>query len=87
MWCNFFNHESPRRRLDYVTQKIVHNACEIYLGKRKYIELGDINIKIDWGYTKDYVEAAWKIAQQKNQIFLLLVVVKLYCKRILQKSI
>ena len=54
----FFNHESPRRRLDYVSQKIVYNACEIYLGRRKYIELGDINIKIDWGYAKDYVEAA-----------------------------
>ena len=65
----FFNHESPRRRLDYVSQKIVYNACEIYLGRRKYIELGDINIKIDWGYAKDYVEAAWKIAQQKKPDF------------------
>jgi len=65
----FFNHESPRRRLDYVTQKIVHNACEIYLGRRKYVELGDINIKIDWGYAKDYVEAAWKIMQQKKSDF------------------
>ena len=72
----FFNHESPRRRLEYVTQKIVHNACEIYLGKRKYIELGDVDIKIDWGYAKDYVEAAWKIIQQKKPDFLLLGVVK-----------
>ena len=65
----FFNHESPRRRLDYVSQKIVYNACEIYLGRRKNIELGDINIKIDWGYAKEYVEAAWKIAQQKKPDF------------------
>ena len=83
----FFNHESPRRRLDYVTQKIVHNACEIYLGKRKYIELGDINIKIDWGYAKDYVEAAWKIAQQKKPDFFVIgsgksYTVKEFCKRV-----
>ena len=65
----FFNHESPRRRLDYVSQKIVYNACEIYLGRRKNIELGDIKIKIDWGYAKEYVEAAWKIAQQKKPDF------------------
>ncbi len=65
----FFNHESPRRRLDYVSQKIVYNACEIYLGRRKNIELGDINIKIDWGYAKEYVEAAWKITQQKKPDF------------------
>ena len=46
-----------------ITQKIVHQACDIYLGKRNFIELGDIDIKIDWGYAKDYVEAAWKIMQ------------------------
>ena len=65
----FFNHESPRRKVDYVTQKIVHSACEIHLGRKKYIELGDLSIKIDWGYAKDYVEAAWKIAQQKKPDF------------------
>ncbi len=65
----FFNHESPRRRMEYVTQKIVHSACEIYLGRRKYIELGDISIKIDWGYAKDYVYTAWKIMQQKKPDF------------------
>ena len=65
----FFNHESPRRRIEYVTQKIVYSACEIYLGRRKFIELGDINIKIDWGYAKDYVDTAWKITQQKKPDF------------------
>ncbi len=65
----FFNHESPRRRTEYVTQKIVYSACEIYLGRRKFIELGDINIKIDWGYAKDYVDTAWKITQQKKPDF------------------
>ncbi len=83
----FFNHESPRRKLDYVTQKIVHNACEIYLGRKKYIELGDINIKIDWGYAKDYVEAAWKIAQQKKPDFFVIgsgrsYTVKEFCKKV-----
>ena len=83
----FFNHESPRRRLEYVTQKIVHNACEIYLGKRKYIELGDVDIKIDWGYAKDYVEAAWKIAQQKKPDFFVIgsgksYTVREFCKKV-----
>ncbi len=62
----FYNHESPRRTDSYVTQKIVKHVCEIYHGKRKYLELGDINVKIDWGYAKEYVENAWKIMQQKK---------------------
>ena len=37
--------------------------------KRKYIYLGDLNAKIDWGYAKEYVEAAWRIVQQKNPDF------------------
>ena len=83
----FFNHESPRRRLDYVSQKIVYNACEIYLGRRKYIELGDIKIKIDWGYAKEYVEAAWKIAQQKKPDFFAIgsgksYTVEEFCKKV-----
>jgi GDPmannose 4,6-dehydratase len=68
----FFNHESPRRSEEYVTRKIVKNACDIYLGKKKFIELGDINIKIDWGYAKDYVEAAWKIMQLKDPDFFII---------------
>ncbi len=62
----FYNHESPRRTDSYVTQKIVKHVCEIYYGKRKYLELGDISVKIDWGYAKEYVENAWKIMQQKK---------------------
>jgi len=62
----FFNHESPRRSDEYVTKKIVKHACLIKLKKLKKIELGDINIKIDWGYAKDYVETAWKIVQLKK---------------------
>ena len=68
----FFNHESPRRSEEYVTKKIVKTACDIYSGKKNFIELGDINIKIDWGYAKDYVEAAWKIMQLKNPDFFII---------------
>ena len=65
----FYNHESPRRSSEYVTQKIVENVCKIYYEKEKYLYLGDISSKIDWGYAKDYVEAAWKIMQQKKPDF------------------
>jgi GDPmannose 4,6-dehydratase len=65
----FFNHESPRRSLEYVSKKIVKGACDIYAGKQKYLYLGDIKSKIDWGYAKDYVETAWKITQKKNPNF------------------
>jgi GDPmannose 4,6-dehydratase len=62
----FYNHESPRRSAEYVTQKIVKNVCEIYFKKRRYLELGDVNAKIDWGYAKEYVNYAWRIMQLKK---------------------
>ena len=65
----FYNHESPRRTKEYVTQKIVHGVCDIYNNKSKVLYLGDLNAKIDWGYAKDYVEAAWKIMQLKKPDF------------------
>jgi len=65
----FFNHESPKRHRDYVSKKIVQNVCEIFYGKRKYIYLGNIKSKIDWGYAKEYVEFAWKIMQKKKPNF------------------
>lgn len=65
----FFNHESPRRSTEYVTQKIIKEACEIYLKRKKNIYLGDISAKIDWGYAKDYVFYSWKIMQSKNPDF------------------
>jgi|TARA_B110000238_G_scaffold199660_1_gene247301 GDPmannose 4,6-dehydratase len=65
----FFNHESPRRSQEYVTTKIIKAACNIYCGKQKYLYLGDVTAKIDWGYAKDYVEMAWKIMQQKKPDF------------------
>jgi len=65
----YYNHESPKRTKDYVSQKIVQSVCEIYYGKRNYLYLGDLNAKIDWGYAKDYVECAWKIMQLKKPDF------------------
>lgn len=65
----FFNHESPKRHSDYVSKKIVQNVCEILHGKRKYIYLGNVKSKIDWGYAKEYVEYSWKIMQKKKPDF------------------
>ena len=74
----FYNHESPRRPDEYVTQKIVKHVCEIYNGKRKYLELGDISAKIDWGYAKEYAENAWKIMQQKNPDYFIIATGQVY---------
>ena len=74
----FYNHESPRRPDEYVTQKIVKHVCEIYNGKRKYLELGDISAKIDWGYAKEYVENAWKIMQLKKPDYFVISAGKAY---------
>ena len=68
----FYNHESPKRTKDYVSKKIVENVCAIYYGKKRNIYLGDIKAQIDWGYAKDYVEAAWKIMQLKNPEFFII---------------
>ncbi len=65
----FYNHESPRRTSEYVSKKIIEQSVEIFMKKRKYLYLGDVNAKIDWGYAKEYVEAAWRIVQQKKPDF------------------
>ena len=61
-----FNHESPLRGEEFVTRKITKQLCEVKIGKRKFIELGNIYAKRDWGYAKDYVEGMWKMLQQKK---------------------
>tara|TARA_B100000902_G_C27216445_1_gene867234 strand:- start:26 stop:1078 length:1053 start_codon:yes stop_codon:yes gene_type:complete len=61
-----FNHESPRRGETFVTKKIVNALCKIKLGSQKKLYLGNLNAKRDWGHAKDYVEAMWKILQQKK---------------------
>ena len=65
-----FNHESPLRGEEFVTRKIVKNLCEIKIKKRKYLELGNLYAKRDWGYAKDYVEAMWKMLQKKKQMIM-----------------
>src|SRR3984957_20545102 len=59
-----FNHESPRRGIEFVTRKISHAAARISLGKQKKLELGNIDAKRDWGFSGDYVEAMWLMLQQ-----------------------
>lgn len=59
-----FNHESPRRGLEFVTRKIANSVARVKLGKQTTIELGNLDSKRDWGYAKDYVEAMWLMLQQ-----------------------
>lgn len=61
-----FNHESPRRGLEFVTRKISHGVARIKLGRQKKLVLGSLAPKRDWGYAGDYVEAIWLILQQKK---------------------
>lgn len=61
-----FNHESPRRGLEFVTRKIANGVARIKLGKQDVVELGNLEAKRDWGYAKDYVEAMWLMLQQET---------------------
>jgi GDPmannose 4,6-dehydratase len=54
-----FNHEGPRRGLEFVTRKITWHAAAIRLGLVDTLELGNLDARRDWGYAKDYVEAMW----------------------------
>jgi GDPmannose 4,6-dehydratase len=59
-----FNHESPRRGLEFVTRKISHAAASIKLGLAEELALGNLEARRDWGYAPDYVEAMWLMLQQ-----------------------
>jgi GDPmannose 4,6-dehydratase len=59
-----FNHESPRRGLEFVTKKITNGAAMIKLGLADRLLLGNLDAKRDWGYAKDYVEAMWLMLHQ-----------------------
>jgi len=61
-----FNHESPRRGLEFVTRKISHAVARISLGKQEKLHLGSLQPKRDWGFAGDYVEAMWLMLQQKE---------------------
>jgi GDPmannose 4,6-dehydratase len=59
-----YNHESPRRPLDFVTRKISHAAAAISLGVESEVSLGDLDARRDWGFAGDYVRAMWLMLQQ-----------------------
>jgi len=61
-----FNHESPRRGINFVTNKVVKTAVEIKKGLRSELKLGNLDAARDWGHAKDYVEAMHLILQQQN---------------------
>jgi GDPmannose 4,6-dehydratase len=64
--CNgiLFNHESPRRGIEFVTKKITDGVARIHAGRSKELRLGNLDAKRDWGYAADYVEAMWLMLQQ-----------------------
>ena len=59
-----FNHESPRRGLEFVTRKISHGVARIKLGRDSELRLGNLDAQRDWGFAGDYVEAMWLMLQQ-----------------------
>ena len=61
-----FNHEGPRRGVEFVTRKISNAVARIKLGTQKEIRLGNLDAKRDWGYAGDYVEGMWRMLQQET---------------------
>jgi GDPmannose 4,6-dehydratase len=59
-----FNHESPRRGLEFVTRKVTHAAARIKLGMQERLAMGNLDAKRDWGFAGDYVDAMWRMLQQ-----------------------
>jgi GDPmannose 4,6-dehydratase len=59
-----YNHESPRRPLDFLPSKVAHAAAAISLGLERELQLGDLDAQRDWGYAVDYVDAIWRIVQR-----------------------
>jgi GDPmannose 4,6-dehydratase len=73
-----FNHESPLRDKIYLTKKICHNVVKIIKKELDYLEIGDINIKRDWGYSKEYMNIIWRNMQKKKPNNLIIGTGKLY---------
>ena len=61
-----FNHESPRRGTNFVTNKVVKEAVKIFYGQSTELRLGNLDATRDWGHAKDYVEAMWRILQLED---------------------
>jgi GDPmannose 4,6-dehydratase len=60
-----FNHESPRRGLEFVTRKISHGVARIKLGLDDQLQLGNLDARRDWGFAGDYVHAMWQMINQE----------------------
>jgi GDPmannose 4,6-dehydratase len=61
-----FNHESPRRGLEFVTHKVTHGVAKIKMGLQKELHMGNLDAQRDWGYAGDYVRAMWLMLQQDH---------------------
>lgn len=61
-----FNHESPRRGLEFVTRKVTDAVARIKLGKSRELRLGNLDARRDWGFAGDYVDAMWRMLQQDS---------------------
>src|SRR5262249_54795571 len=61
-----FNHDSPRRGLEFASRKITHAVARIKLGMARDLSLGNLEAKRDWGYAGEYVEAMWHMLQQND---------------------
>lgn len=58
-----YNHESPRRTEEYLTRKVTRAVARIARGKQQHLMLGDLSARIDWGYSREFMDAAWQILQ------------------------
>jgi GDPmannose 4,6-dehydratase len=63
-----FNHESPRRGLEFVTRKISHGVASIKLGLSKNLMLGNLDSRRDWGFAGDYVQAMWRMVNNEDPV-------------------
>ncbi len=61
-----FNHESPRRKMEFVTRKITNTVAKIHLGMEKELKLGNLEAKRDWGYAPEYIKAMWLMLKEKE---------------------
>ena len=59
-----FNHESPRRGLEFVTRKVAHGVARVHLGRVDKLRLGNLTARRDWGFAGDYTQAMWSMLQQ-----------------------
>lgn len=61
-----FNHESPRRGLEFVTRKVSYGAARVKLGLQSRLKMGNLDAERDWGFAGDYVQAMWQMLQQEK---------------------